>query len=172
MGCGECGQPLDSEDRLLGLLAIIHGDGGHHAADVGVEVAWREAMKLSSARKAKAVEQGRELARIDTLIESNSSLPKKDMRDLGYGDTEARVRRWMQWRDEKVRWQRNELAKAQTRVNAAVNQLVGERERIPLDVLASSAQEKLVTMMELMLDQGLDMSPAGMIRRAKNLSRK
>lgn len=56
MGCGECGQPLHSEDWLRDLLAIIHGDGGHHTADVGLEASFTEGIKIAASNKARVAE--------------------------------------------------------------------------------------------------------------------
>ena len=84
---------------------------------------------------ARVKELEAELARVDTLIESNASLPREQMRDLGYGDTEVRVRRWMQWRDEKVTNQRTELAAKDAEIaalKAEVAALKGEVERLKL----------------------------------------
>jgi len=85
---------------------------------------------------ARVKELEAELARVDTLIESNASLPREQMRDLGYGDTEVRVRRWMQWRDEKVTNQRTELA--------AKDAEIAELKRISVDddhVIEAQAKE-------------------------------
>lgn len=35
---------------LLGLLAVVHRDGGHHTENVGLERSWQEAMQISSER--------------------------------------------------------------------------------------------------------------------------
>ena len=36
---------IDHEPRLLGLLAVVHRDGGHHAEKYGVEASAQAAMR-------------------------------------------------------------------------------------------------------------------------------
>lgn len=55
------------QTMLLDMLAVIHRDGGHKTEEIGVGLAWEQAMQLSSERIAAADRIEAQAARIAEL---------------------------------------------------------------------------------------------------------
>lgn len=70
---GEPGLYSRYHRMLLDLLAVIHRDGGHKTEEIGLNLAWRQAMQLSSERIA-AQEHEAQQPQADWLTEAREAL--------------------------------------------------------------------------------------------------